>query len=77
MSKQLEDQILAHLSRLSDDQQERILDYARAPSESAPRTVPGRDLLAFAGTIQPDELRLMARAIDESCEVDSVAVERW
>ncbi len=68
MSKQLEDQILAHLSGLSDDQQERILDYARTLSEGAPRAVPGRDILAFAGTIQPDELRLMARAIDENCE---------
>lgn len=68
MSKQLEDQILAHLSGLSDDQQERILEYARTFSESASRTVQGRDLLAFAGTIQPDELRLMAQAIDENCE---------
>lgn len=68
MSEQLKDQILAHLDELPDDQQQRILDYTRTLARETSGTVSGQDLLAFAGTIGADDLRLMARAIDESCE---------
>lgn len=38
------------------------------PVSSPPKGVPGRDLLRFAGTLDPVSVREMREAIEEECE---------
>jgi hypothetical protein len=33
-----------------------------------PRGVPGKELLAYGGTIEADDLKAMSQAIEEGCE---------
>ncbi len=47
----------------------------QTPSVSRVRGVPGRELLRFAGTIEPDDLILMEKAIEEGCE--QVDADEW
>jgi hypothetical protein len=57
------------------EQQHRVLEFARALSTAAPRGVPGKELLSFAGAIAPDDLRRMEQAIQEGCE--KVNPDEW
>ncbi len=68
MSVLLKEQILEQLDILPYEQQRRILDFARALTVSAPVGVAGRELLRFAGTIEEDDLQMMAQAIEDGCE---------
>jgi hypothetical protein len=45
---------------------EQVLDFARRLT--APKGTPGRELLRFAGAIDPGEIELISRAIQEGCE---------
>ena len=67
MSDALKEQILAQLAGLSEDQQRRVLDFARSLAPS-PDGVAGKDLLRFAGAIEEEDLQTMSRAIEEGCE---------
>ena len=49
-------------------EQRQVLNYARSLALTAPVGTPGKELLRFAGTIEPDDLNLMAAAIQEGCE---------
>jgi hypothetical protein len=60
--------LLEQLGRLDADQQQRVLDFARALAITSPRGVPGKTLLPFAGTIPADDLQAMTQAIEEGCE---------
>jgi hypothetical protein len=42
---------------------------------STPQGVAGRQLLSFAGSIAPDDLRLMSKAIEQGCE--QVDTNEW
>jgi len=64
----LKKQILEQLDILPYEQQRRILDFARALAASVPAGVAGRELLRFAGTIDANDLQLMAQAIEDGCE---------
>ncbi len=66
MSDAVKEQILAQLAGLSEDQQLRVLDFAR--SLVSPDGIAGRDLLRFAGAIEKEDLQTMSRAIEEGCE---------
>ena len=66
MSDAVKEQILLQLAGLSEDQQRRVLDFAR--SLASPDGVAGRDLLRFAGAIEEEDLQTMSRAIEEGCE---------
>lgn len=68
MSDVLKEEIIEHLDRLSEEEQRRMLEFARALSASTPKGTPGRELTRFAGAIPPEDLRVMARAIEEECE---------
>ena len=61
-------EIINQVGRLDYEHQRRVLDFARALAISGPKGVPGKQLLAFAGTIPVDDLKAMERAIEESCE---------
>jgi putative addiction module component (TIGR02574 family) len=47
----------------------------RETPPAAPRGVPGRDLLRFAGTIDAESARAMEQAIEEGCE--RIDLEEW
>lgn len=66
--EQLKVQLLKQFDNLSPEQQRRLVEFAQSLTTTRPRGVPGRDLLSFAGTIDADDLRRMADAIDKDCE---------
>ncbi len=47
----------------------------RAEDSENPKGVDGKNLLKFAGTIDPNDLELMSKAIDEGCE--QVDTDEW
>lgn len=61
----LRDDLLAQLDHLAPQLQRRVLDFAKSLQLKG---VEGKSLLRFAGTIPADDLELMAKAIEESCE---------
>lgn len=67
-SRSLEREILDQVKRLALEQQERVLDFARALESARPSGVPGKSLLRFAGTIAADDLKIMEMALEESAE---------
>jgi len=71
----LKKQILEQLDILPYEQQRRILDFARALAASVPAGVAGRELLRFAGTIDANDLQLMAQAIEDGCE--RIDLDEW
>jgi hypothetical protein len=64
----LVDRVVEQLKTLPYESQWRVFEFARALAVSAPRGVPGRQLLPFAGAIPADDLQLMRQAIEEGCE---------
>lgn len=68
ISPALEKELLEQLDKLAPAQQQQVLSFARNLVQSRPLGVPGRELLRFAGTIPPDDLAAMARAIEDGCE---------
>ena len=70
----IKEQILSDLERLSPDLQARAAQLVHGLVSAAPRGVPGRDLLRFAGTIDAESIREMEEAIEDGCErIDSEA----
>ncbi len=68
MSDGVKDQIIEHLSSMSEDEQRRILEIARSMSEKPGDGVSGSSLLRFAGTISADDAHRMSEAIEKGCE---------
>jgi hypothetical protein len=64
----MKEEICAEMERLSPVDQRRVLDLAKNLARSGLLEVPGRTLLRFAGTIDPSDLDVMQRAIEEDCE---------
>lgn len=64
----IERELHERLALLRPEQQQQVLDYARALSEVPRRGVPGTALLRFAGTMSPEDAAEMARVIEEGCE---------
>jgi hypothetical protein len=60
------------IKALPDNLQRQVLIFVDALQTSSMRGTPGKSLSTFAGTIAPDDLSLMAQAIESGCEqVDS------
>lgn len=70
----LEQEILALLHNLALPQQREVLAFVRTLA-TPPVGVPGHDLLAFAGAIEPHDLAILQQAIDEGCE--QVNLDAW
>ncbi len=64
----LVDRVVEQLKALPYEMQWRVFEFARALAVSAPRGVPGPQLLRFAGAIPLDDLQLMRQTIEEGCE---------
>jgi len=71
----VEKEIINQLNKLSSQQQQQVLDFARFLAMTKPVGVPGKELLRFAGAIPADDLNLMAQAIKEGCE--QVDLNEW
>ncbi len=68
----IKDDIIARLEGLPRDLQHRVLEFAKSLS---PQGVEGKSLLRFEGTIPDDDLRLMSKAIEDTCE--KVDISEW
>ncbi len=66
MSTTTRDRIIEQVDRLDDTQRQQVLDFARRLT--APEGTPGRDLLRFAGAVDPADLEVMSKAIQQACE---------
>ncbi len=64
----IEKEIIMQLTRLPPEKQEEVLHFVRALTASRPLGVPGKDLVRFAGAIDPDDLQIMTQVIEEDCE---------
>jgi hypothetical protein len=71
----VEKEIINQLNKLSSQQQQQVLDFARFLVMTKPVGVPGTKLLPFAGTIPAEDLNFMAQAVEEGCE--QVDLNEW
>ncbi len=65
------EQITDYVRRLTEAQQMKVLDFAQSLGSGILAAPPGaklEDLLRFAGSIPPEDLRQMQDAIEEGCE---------
>jgi len=69
------DKLLEQLKVMPQDLQWRVLEFARAIADSPIQGVPGQQLLRFAGSIPPDDVKLMRQAIEQDCE--QVDLNEW
>ncbi len=66
MPKTLKDEIIEQVDLLPPPQQRSVLDFARGLR--TPPGAPGRELLRFAGSIDPADLEAISRAMQEGSE---------
>lgn len=69
------EKVIENLRDLPHELQCRVLEYTRALAGPIPHGVPGKELLRFAGTISPDDIRLMREVIEQGCE--QVDTNEW
>lgn len=69
----LKEQIVNVVSRLSDQQQQEVLDFVMKLER--PKGVPLSSLLDFVGSISAEDLKLMEAAIEEGFE--KVNLDEW
>ncbi len=69
------EKVVEQLKDLPYELQWRVLEFTRALAFSAPRGIPGRLLLRFAGAIPLSEVELMRQAIEQGCE--QVDINEW
>ncbi|MBO3457362.1 hypothetical protein G7B40_030425 [Aetokthonos hydrillicola Thurmond2011] len=69
------EQLIEELKVMPENLQYQVLEFARTLVGSQIHGVPGRELLNFAGTIPPDDILLMSRAIEQGCE--QVDIDEW
>ena len=75
MAQKIEKELLEQIARLKDDEQLRLLEFARSLSRSPAEGEAGKKLLRFAGIIDKDDLAIMETAIEEGCEL--VNTNEW
>jgi hypothetical protein len=68
METPIVEEVIEQLKGLPQELQVRVLEYTRSLAQSAPRGIPGRQLLRFAGVIPLDDVELMSEAIEQGCE---------
>lgn len=66
----LEAETGSQVHQLPLEQQRQVLEFARtlATARGRGRGAPGKTLLQFVGTISLDDLAIMTKIIEESCE---------
>jgi hypothetical protein len=72
MESSILDRVTDEVRVLPPELQRQVLEFARTLAVSAPRGLPGRQLLQFAGELTPEDAQLMRDAIEKGCEqIDS------
>ena len=74
VSSTLERELHEHLERLPEPRQREVVEYARGLAEKKTRGISGKEFLALTGTIEPDDIVLMKKAIEECERVD---LDEW
>ena len=74
MTSDLSSEIQAELGHLSPDAQRRVLEFVLSLKNGESGT-PGTVVAKLAGTISPDELKLIEEAIENGCE--QVDLNEW
>jgi len=75
MAQNIERELQEQISKLPNDQQRRVLDFARSLAARQRNGGSGKALIAHAGTIEPDDLAIMEQAIQDGCEM--VNADEW
>ena len=75
MNSKITTQVVRQLETLPENLQRQVLEFVQALQLLAQRGVSGKQLLQFGGTIPPDDLELMRRAIQDECE--RVDLDEW
>ena len=71
----LERELHEHFERLPEIRQREVVEYARVLAEEKPKGISGKEFLAITGTIEPDDIALMKKAIEDECE--RVDLDEW
>lgn len=70
------DKVVEQLKTLPHELQWRVLEFTHTlRGIPAPRGVPGRKLLGYAGVIPADDLQTMRQAIEQGCE--QIDLNEW
>jgi len=64
----IQSEILSYLGQLGVNDQNRVVNLARALATSPVRGTPGKELLRLSGMIPHDALEQMKMAIESDCE---------
>jgi hypothetical protein len=75
LNPSIEKEIISQLNKLPLEKQQQVLHFARALSTAKPLGIPGKELLRFAGAIEPSDLQIMSQVIEEDCE--KVNLNEW
>ena len=75
MAQRIEKELHEQITRLKDDQQLRLLEFARSLADSPGKGEAGKTLMRFAGTIEKDEIVAIETAIDDGCK--TVNANEW
>lgn len=67
VSPKLQEELLSEMARLSQAEQQRVVAFAKSLA-AGPTGKASKDLVRFAGAIDPDDLKQMATVIEEGCE---------
>jgi hypothetical protein len=62
--KSVKEDLISRIENLSPDLQRRLLELV---NNIAPKGVEGKSLLKYKGTISPEGLGIMSKAIEKSC----------
>jgi hypothetical protein len=63
----IRNQLMEYLNKISFEQQQMVLDFARSLKSQKPHGVSGNKLADFAGIFSPDEVNGMAEAVQSDC----------
>lgn len=75
MAENIERDLQELVGRLSNAQIRRVLDFARSLAMPQRNGVSGQALLRYAGRIEPSDLTIMERVIEDGCEVTATEFE--
>jgi hypothetical protein len=67
VSQRIEQQLRLQLASLSEQQQERVLEYARSLAAERSRGMTGAELAKLRGIIPPENARKIGEIIDRDC----------
>ena len=68
MAQNIEGELREQIRRLPSEQQRRVLDFARSLAMPQRNGGSGQALLSHAGKIEPTDLAIMERIIQDGCE---------